>query len=119
MKEQKLSCVYIMANERRTVLYVGVSTHLFERVLAHKNKSDKKSFTARYNVDRLVYYSCSESISAAIAEEKRIKAGSRKKKISLIEDMNPEWKDLSEEIGIGEDEIDEHRRSLAEGEGLP
>jgi putative endonuclease len=89
--------VYIMTNKHNTVLYVGVSNDLKRRVHQHKSK-DASSFTKKYNVDKLVYYETCEDVEAAIAREKQLKGGSRKKKIDLIETCNPDWKDLYEEI---------------------
>ena len=83
-----------MANAHHNVLYVGVTSELWARVYEHKNKVHPNSFTARYNVDKLVWYVFMPTIEDAIAEEKRIKGGSRKKKIKLIVGMNPEWRDL-------------------------
>ncbi len=85
-----------MTNRHRTVLYTGVTDDLPRRVAEHKLHVDPTSFTARYNVDHLVYYETTPDIVAAIAREKQIKAGSRARKVKLIEAMNPEWKDLSE-----------------------
>lgn len=90
--------VYIMCNENRTTLYTGVSSDLLTRVLQHKEKHYPKSFTARYNCDLLVYYYFFAEIEEAIAKEKLIKGGSRAAKIKLIESLNPEWKDLYEEL---------------------
>ncbi len=87
--------VYILASKTR-VLYVGVTSDLATRMLQHKSKS-KPGFTAEYNVDRLVYRESCETMTAAIAREKQIKGWTRKKKIALIEQFNPEWKDLAEE----------------------
>jgi len=89
--------VYIMTNVLKSVLYTGVTSDLIRRVQEHKNKKYPMSFTAKYNVDRLLYYHWYESIEEAIFEEKRIKGGSRKKKCLLINSMNPLWKDLWEE----------------------
>ena len=86
--------VYIMTNKMNTVLYTGVTNDLMRRVYEHKNKLDIKSFTARYNVNKLVYYETINSIQSAIEREKQIKAGSRKKKEDLINEFNPDWKDL-------------------------
>ena len=91
-------CVYIMSNKNQTTLYTGVSSQLPFRVLQHKEKSHPTSFTAKYNCDHLVYYYFFSRIEEAIAREKQIKAGSRASKIKLIEGMNPEWKDLYEEL---------------------
>ena len=95
---QKQYYIYISTNKRNTVLYTGVTSKLLERIQQHKEKQDKKSFTAKYNVDKLVYYEEYNDVNNAIAREKQIKAGSRKKKIELIESVNPEWKDLTKEI---------------------
>ena len=85
--------VYIMSNESRT-LYTGVTSDLELRVYEHKQKLIP-GFTAKYNVTRLVYTETTQYIQAAIAREKQIKGWLRRKKIALIESMNPEWKDLS------------------------
>lgn len=87
--------IYIMTNKRNTVLYTGVTNNLEERVSQHKNKL-KKGFTSKYNINKLVYYEEFDYIDDAIAREKQIKAGSRKKKIELIEGINKKWDDLSE-----------------------
>jgi putative endonuclease len=94
---EKYFCVYIMTNKSNTVLYTGVTNDLVRRVYEHKQKLTK-GFTSKYNVTKLVYYEASTDINSAIAREKQIKAGSRRKKIALIETMNPEWKDLLEEF---------------------
>ncbi len=88
--------VYIMTNKYNTVLYTGVTNHLWRRVSEHKSKH-LGGFTSRYNVKKLVFYEVFGEINFAIAREKQIKAGSRKKKIELIEKMNPEWNELYEE----------------------
>ena len=88
------SCyVYIMASASRT-LYTGVTSNLERRVLQHRRKL-LGGFTARYNINRLVYYEVSGENSAVIAREKQIKSWSRKKKLALIESANRDWKDLS------------------------
>ena len=87
--------VYIMTNKTNTVLYTGMCNNLERRVFEHKNKTNPKSFTTRYNLNKLVYYEHFEDINYCIAREKQIKAGSRVKKIVLIENDNPEWHDLS------------------------
>lgn len=88
--------VYIMTNKHNTVLYTGVTNDLWRRVSEHKQKLFS-GFTGRYNVDKLVYFELFEDISAAIAREKQIKAGSRRKKMDLVQRMNPEWSELFEE----------------------
>ncbi|MCB0493831.1 MAG: GIY-YIG nuclease family protein [Cyclobacteriaceae bacterium] len=90
--------VYILTNVNNTVLYTGVTSDLFSRLNEHTEKEYPKSFTARYNINKLVYYENFHSIEEAIIREKQIKAGSRKAKIKLIISINPEWKDLFEEI---------------------
>lgn len=90
--------VYIMTNRHHTTLYVGVSSALPSRVLDHKNKKDPKSFTARYNLNKLVYYEFHELIEGGIEREKQLKAGSRQRKVDLINRMNPEWRELYDDI---------------------
>jgi len=87
--------VYIMTNKSRT-LYTGVTNNLQRRVFEHKNKLIN-GFTKKYNITKLIYYEVTNEVTSAIAREKQIKGWLRKKKITLIESMNPEWKDLSEE----------------------
>jgi putative endonuclease len=89
-------CVYIMTNIYNRVLYTGVTNNLQRRVLEHKSGKGN-TFTARYHVTKLVYFEMGCDIDTAIYREKQIKAGSRQKKINLINRMNPEWKDLFEE----------------------
>ena len=83
-----------MTNRNKTVIYTGVTNDLRKRVRQHKDKKDC-SFTKRYNITTLVYYKSFGSIHDAIAAEKKIKSGSRTKKIALIESTNPLWNDLS------------------------
>jgi putative endonuclease len=90
-------CIYIMTNAHHTVLYTGVTNNLARRVYEHKSGLGS-AFVKKYNVHKLVYYEIGNDILATIAREKQIKGGSRKKKIDLINRMNPEWKDLYEEI---------------------
>jgi putative endonuclease len=93
----KQYCVYIMTNTHHTVLYTGVTNHLARRVYEHKNGLGS-AFVKKYNIHKLVYYQIGEDVHSVIAREKQIKGGSRKKKIELINSLNPEWKDLYEEI---------------------
>jgi len=86
--------VYIMTNKSRT-LYTGITNNLERRVYEHKNKLIE-GFTKKYNITKLVYYEISNDVEAAIAREKQIKGWLRRKKIALIESVNPQWKDLSE-----------------------
>ena len=94
----KTAWVYIMTNKREGVLYVGVTSDLHGRVSKHKSKFYPKSFTARYNADKLVYFEKIDGMMKAIEREKQVKAGNRAKKIKLIVRMNPEWKDLFGEV---------------------
>jgi putative endonuclease len=87
--------VYIMASQSRT-LYVGVTNNLERRVYEHKQKVID-GFTSRYNINRLVYFAETNDVTAAISREKEIKGWLRKRKIALIEGMNPDWHDLSAE----------------------
>ena len=87
--------VYIMTNKSRT-LYTGVTNNLMRRVYEHKNKLIP-GFTSKYNIKILVYYEITTSIHAALGREKQIKGWLRAKKITLIESINPQWKDLSKE----------------------
>jgi putative endonuclease len=90
--------VYIMTNKYDKVLYIGVTNSLVRRASEHKNKRNPKSFTARYNLNKLVYFETYEDINQAIAREKELKGWLRKKKIELINTKYPEFKDLFEEI---------------------
>ena len=87
-------CVYIMTNRHNTVLYTGVTNDLKKRAWQHREKL-VEGFTKRYNVTKLIYYEVSSDVQAAIAREKQIKAGSRQKKIDLVNSMNREWRDLT------------------------
>jgi putative endonuclease len=91
-------CIYIMTNKHHTTFYVGVTSDLYSRVTEHREKTYPKSFTTRYNLSKLVYYEAFSSIEEAITREKQIKGGSRAAKIKLIKFMNPEWKDLFDEV---------------------
>ena len=93
----KTYCVYIMTNDRNTVLYTGITSDLKARVYQHREKL-LPGFTRRYNVSKLVYYEYGTDPSDAITREKQIKAGSRQKKIDLVNRMNPEWRDLYDEL---------------------
>jgi len=86
-----------MTNKVNTVLYTGFTNDLVRRVYEHKEKIIE-GFTKKYNVNKLVYYEIFNDARNAIIREKQIKAGSRKKKLDLINNMNPEWKDLYLEI---------------------
>jgi putative endonuclease len=96
MKDHRYA-VYIMASRSHN-LYIGVTNDIGRRVREHKNHAFE-GFTARYNVDRLVWYKIYGDVRDAIAREKQLKGWIRAKKIRLIEALNPTWQDLSEEWG--------------------
>jgi len=89
--------VYILTNKHNTVLYTGITNDLKRRVYEHKEKL-VDGFTKKYNITKLVYYEVFEDPENAILREKQIKAGSRQKKIGLINSINREWINLYEEI---------------------
>ena len=89
----KSSYVYILSDANNKILYTGVTSDLLKRVWEHKNHV-VEGFTQKYNVTKLVYYEEGEDIYSAISREKQIKGKLRKKKIALIEKVNPEWRDL-------------------------
>jgi len=86
--------VYIMSNKSHR-LYTGIATHLVNRVRQHKEGSYPNGFTARYQFNRLVYFEAIPTFALAVAREKQIKAWTRAKRVALIQENNPRWKDLS------------------------
>lgn len=90
--------VYILANSSNSVLYVGVTSNLHGRIKQHRLKIHPKSFTARYNVFKLIYFMAYTSMQEAIREEKRLKGGSREAKLHLAKGLNPDLIDLFEKI---------------------
>ena len=86
--------VYILANWNNKVIYTGVTNDLERRLYEHKNKLID-GFTKKYNVDKLVYFDFCENVESAILREKQMKGWTRQKKNMLIEQMNPDWRDLS------------------------
>jgi putative endonuclease len=94
---EKNGYIYILTNQYNKVLYTGVTSDLTKRISEHKSHL-VKGFTKKYNCDKLVYYEDCSGIEQAILREKQIKAGSRKRKIHLIQEKNPMWRDLSYEI---------------------
>ena len=95
MREERNYYVYINTNKLHHVFYVGVTNNILNRNSQHKNNENKKSFTAKYNSTKLVWYETFSNIYDAISREKQIKGGSRKKKIVLINKFNSMWKDLA------------------------
>jgi putative endonuclease len=95
--EEKSPAVYIMASRKDGVLYIGVTSALWNRIATHKD-AGIKGFTHHYNVHHLVWYEHHHSMDAAIKREKQLKKWNRAWKIELIEKFNPEWKDMHDEI---------------------
>jgi putative endonuclease len=89
--------IYMMTNKNNTVIYTGITNDLKRRIYEHKEKL-VEGFTRKYNITKLLYYEIFMSVEDAILREKQIKAGSRAKKIALINSMNPNWKDLYEDL---------------------
>jgi putative endonuclease len=96
-KKQRFYYVYILSSLTGT-RYTGITNSIYNRTLQHKGK-ETAGFTSKYEVDRLVYYEVFTNVQAAIRREKEIKGWTRKKKIALIESVNPKWKDLAEGWG--------------------
>jgi putative endonuclease len=92
----KQYCVYILSSKSK-VLYIGVTSNLKKRIWEHKNKV-VEGFTKKYNVDKLVYFEQTENIMSALEREKQLKKWNRNKKIILIESINPDWKDLYDDL---------------------
>ena len=91
--------VYILTNKWKKVLYIGVTNNLSRRIEEHKNKNKlKKDFTSKYNIDKLVYFEHFSYINDAIKREKRLKKWKRDWKNKLINKVNSEWRDLSEDL---------------------
>ncbi len=86
--------VYIMGSNS-LVLYVGSTDNLEERVYSHKTKTERSSFTTRYNVNKLLYYEAGESLNSALERERQIKGWKRIKKLNLIKTKNPYYKDIA------------------------
>ena len=89
--------VYLMTNDTNTVAYTGVTNDLYRRIDEHETKS-VKGFVSKYHINKLVYYEVCDDIESAIIREKQIKSWSRKAKVTLINDGNPDWNDLYEEL---------------------
>ena len=95
----KRPAVYIMASKRNGTLYSGVTLKLIQRAWQHR-EGLAEGFTKRYGCKMLVWYELTDTMEAAILREKQINGGSRAKKLALIEAINPEWRDLFEEIAV-------------------
>lgn len=90
--------VYILANDHNTTIYTGMTRDLERRLWEHTNRVDPHSFTARYNVHKLVYFETTNDVTAAIEREKQIKSWNRARKNKLIATMNPRWEDLMQTL---------------------
>ncbi|WP_108812502.1 GIY-YIG nuclease family protein [Sphingorhabdus sp. Alg231-15] len=95
----KTPAVYIMASQRNGTIYVGVTSKLMQRIYQHREKLIS-GFTSRYNVTRLVWFETHQTMDTAITREKQIKAWRRPWRLALIEENNPQWLDLAEELGF-------------------
>lgn len=103
MKHQ--NAVYILTNYLNTTLYIGVTNNLLRRIYEHKTKQNE-GFSSKYNLNKLVYFEITESIEEALNREKQLKNWKREWKITLIKENNPEFKDLSYDIGLTNELID-------------
>ncbi|MFN3752990.1 GIY-YIG nuclease family protein [Flavobacterium sp.] len=96
MQQFRQYFLYILASKKNGTLYIGVTNNIERRIEEHKNKLNPNCFTAKYNVNLLVYYETFQYINDAIDREKQLKKWNRQWKINLIEEENKDWKDLSE-----------------------
>ena len=91
-------CVYILTNKHKTVLYIGVTSRLRDRITEHKTRYYADSFTSKYNCNQLVYFETFPRIEEAIIREKQMKLWKRSWKIRLVNSFNPEWNDLYDDL---------------------
>lgn len=98
---QQIGYFYILTNAHHIVLYCGATNDLYRRMQEHRNGTYSNSFSLRYNLNKLVYFECFSLVADAFQREKQVKAGSRKKKIILIESLNPGWNDLFDKLDSG------------------
>ena len=94
---EKLPCVYILTNKPRGTLYIGVTSNLPQRIWQHKNKVTK-GFTEKHKLNKLVWYELHDNMMSAIEREKALKAWKREWKIRVVEEMNPTWGDLCDDL---------------------
>ena len=106
--------VYILTNKNKTTLYIGVTRNLQRRIAEHKLHINE-GFSKRYNLDWLVYYEVYERLDTAIKREKQLKNWHRKWKEALINEFNPTWEDLSDDIGVDEEYMLSVRALYEEG----
>lgn len=90
--------VYILSNRTGITIYVGVTNDLLRRIYEHRNHLDPRSFTAKYDIYKLVYYESTNDVRVALEREKQIKSWKRARKNALVESQNPQWEDLYETI---------------------
>jgi putative endonuclease len=98
MVMQRGGCVYIITNKNNSVLYTGVTSDIIGRIFDHKNKTYPQSFAAKYNCNKLVYYLFYPHIEEEIPAEKALKGGNWQAKVKLIDELNPEWRDLYDDL---------------------
>ncbi len=96
---ERQPAIYIMASGRNGTLYIGVTSNLMARIHQHRTKA-LNGFTARYDVRRLVWFEICDRMETAIAREKQLKNWRRAWKLALIEEANPQWRDLAEQLGF-------------------
>ena len=113
MKPEQLAYVYILANSFKK-LYIGVTTDLMHRITEHKSHKYPQSHTAKYNINKLVYFERFTTATAAIQREKQLKGWLRTRKLELIISTNPLWQDLSEDWGKPTEPFDETKMRLPE-----
>ena len=89
--------VYIMTNQQHTTLYTGVTNDIYRRVDQHKSGKGSK-FTTKYHLTKLVYFEVFDYVHDALTREKQIKSGSRQNKIDLVNEINPDWKDMYDQL---------------------
>lgn len=99
MPRDRQPCVYILASQRNGTVYIGVTSNLLARIHQHRDEVTK-GFTAQYSVKRLVWFEMHGDMAAAITREKQLKKWNRAWKLRLIEDANPQWRDLAEQLGF-------------------
>jgi putative endonuclease len=101
MRKNNQYYVYIITNKYNKVFYIGVTNDLVRRIFEHKNKL-AEGFSKKYNLTKLVYYETTPDVKSAISKEKQLKNWHRDWKINLINSVNPQWRDLGEDIGVCE-----------------